>query len=139
MNECVVCKDDVVVSKAMSTRRISLRIFVTCPYCCSDYHYSLMCSKVMAAGTALLSGFHLVRVGLTKYQYKYTFVHNAGYGEVIERQTAASYDDGGKVAALAGHTLKAPPGWGIKGFQLVRPTKDTIAYKYWVQKLWKMR
>ena len=89
----------------------------------------------MAPGNALLSGFQLVRVGGTKYHYKFNFVHNAGVGDVIEKETQGNADGNGNVIYLDRHALKAPAGWGLKGFKLIRPTSGNIAYRYWIQKV----
>lgn len=88
---------------------------------------------VMAPGMGLLTGFKLQRTVPTQYHIQFTFNPTAGVGPVLEQATAPQ--EGKNAIYLDRQTVRAPVGYGLKGFQLFRPTGNTVAYKYWVQKI----
>ena len=77
----------------------------------------------------------LPRRGIS-FQINFTFLADAGAGPVTESTTPANSDGQHKnMIYLDRHRVMAPSGSGIKGFRLVRPSNDTIAFKFWTQRL----
>ena len=87
----------------------------------------------VVAGNGLLTGFKLQRAVPTKYHYVFSFNPAAGVGPVLEQSTPGQV--GKNAIYLDRQSVRAPVGYGLKGFQLYRPTGNTVAYKYWVQKI----
>ena len=86
--------------------------------------------KVMAPDGHFLSGFRLRRNGKGQYRYEY-WSREGAMGATTESQTKANDWGKGAVIYLDRHMFRVPEGCALRGFQLYRPTKTTIAYRYW--------
>ena len=88
--------------------------------------------KVMAPSGSFLVGFQLVREGASKGRYRYDYwCRSAACGPTQEAHTKPNDWGNGAVIYLDRHKFDVPKGCGLRGFQLYRPTDDTIAYRYW--------
>ena len=86
--------------------------------------------KVMAPDGHFLSGFHLTRNDKGQYHYEF-WTRKAAMGATKQSETKANDWGKGAVVYLEHHMIQVPEGCALRGFQLYRPTKTTIAYRYW--------
>jgi len=84
----------------------------------------------MAPEGCFLTGFKLFRNGRGTMRYDYSYVQ-ASMGRTEEKSTRPNDWGQGKVHYLDRHDIQVPAGCGLRGFQLYRPTRSTIAYTYW--------
>jgi len=86
--------------------------------------------RVMAPSGHFLVGFHLKRNGRNQIAYDF-WSRPAAMGATQERQTKPNDWGSGRVIYLDRHLFNVPKGCALRGFQLYRPTGDTISYRYW--------
>lgn len=86
--------------------------------------------KVMAQKGHFLTGFRLKRNGHGKYRYEYESVP-CDMGPDTYSSTKGNDWGGANSIYLDRHHVKVPPGHGLRGFHLYRPSDKTIAIEYW--------
>lgn len=86
--------------------------------------------KVMVPSGHVLVGFQLRCNSSGQYRYEY-WSREAPCGTTREDQTKPSDWGKGNVMYLDRQRIDVPEGCGLRGFQLYRPSGDTIAYRYW--------
>ena len=78
----------------------------------------------------------MVQAGKNKIAFQIGYIEDSGEGEVLEKTTDSTFAPvvGRSVIYLDRQKIKAPEGWGLKGFKLER-SGSGILYRYWIQKV----